>query len=303
MEVTPSKVRFREACDEARGAAGSAGAGAKLAAVGFVPTMGALHRGHLRLLESARAECGFVALSIFVNPLQFGPSEDLSQYPRPVDRDLDAARSMGCDVAFTPTEDEMYPAGPPGVTVDPGPLGDRLEGASRPGHFRGVLTVVAKLLALTGPCRAYFGQKDAQQLELVRRMAAGLDLPVDVVACPTEREIDGLALSSRNRYLSPEERGAAGVLFDALASAAELVRGGERRGDVLRAEMARRIGAEPLARLDYVSVVDEATWEDVRDLRGPARALVAARVGSTRLIDNVALPWEPHAPGVHNRLD
>jgi pantoate--beta-alanine ligase len=193
----------------------------------------------------------------------------------------------------------MYPGGPPEVTVDPGPLGDRLEGRSRPGHFRGVLTVVAKLLHLAGPSRAYFGEKDAQQLALVQRMVNDLDLPVSVVACPTVREPDGLALSSRNGRLSADERGAAPVLFEALSDAAVLVRQGERRCDVLRAEMARRIGGEPLARLDYVAVLDDATWEDVAEVNGPARALAAAWLGATRLIDNLALPWPPTGT-VHN---
>jgi pantoate--beta-alanine ligase len=283
VEVTPSGERFRAACEEARAGGRS---------VGLVPTMGALHQGHGRLIKAARDGCGFVALSIFVNPLQFGAAEDLAAYPRQLDRDLAIADSLRCDLAFTPDEAEMYPGGKPEITVDPGPLGDRLEGASRPGHFRGVLTVVAKLFNLGGPCRAYFGEKDAQQLALIRRMAAGLDFPVEVTGCPIVREIDGLALSSRNAYLEPEQRAAASVLFDALSAAATLARRGDRRADVLRAEMAKRIGAEPLARLDYVAVVDDRTWEDVDELAGPARALVAAKIGSTRLIDNLMLPWE-----------
>jgi len=257
--------------------------------------MGSLHQGHGRLLTQARHDvgpAGLVALSIFVNPLQFSPQEDLNRYPRPLPRDLAVARSLGCDVAFTPQEADMYPRGRPAVTVDPGPLGERMEGRSRPGHFRGVLTVVAKLFSLAGPCSAYFGEKDAQQLALVRRMVQDLDLPVMVVSCPIVREIDGLALSSRNAYLDPEDRRAAPVLFDALSTAASLARGGERRGDVLRAEMAKRIGAEPRARLDYVAIVDDETWEDVAEMTGPARALVAARFGPARLIDNLVLPWD-----------
>ncbi|HEX2090551.1 MAG TPA: pantoate--beta-alanine ligase [Actinomycetota bacterium] len=284
MEVISSAERFRQACEDARSQGES---------VGFVPTMGALHQGHARLLKSARDETGFVALSIFVNPLQFGSGEDLAAYPRTLDRDRAIAESLRTDVLFCPNEGEMYRHGPPDVMVDPGPLGDRLEGASRPGHFRGVLTVVAKLFNLAGPCRAYFGEKDAQQLALVRRMVSDLDSPVIVVGCPTVREIDGLALSSRNSYLSPEERRVAPVLFDALSTAAGLVRGGERRANVLRAEIAKRIGAEPLALLDYVAIVDDTTWEDVETVSGPARALVAARIGPARLIDNLLLPWEP----------
>jgi pantoate--beta-alanine ligase len=243
-------------------------------------------------MARARQETERVAVSIFVNPLQFGPEEDLAEYPRDLDRDLEACEKEGVDAAFVPDADEMYPGGSPEVTVDPGPLGDRLEGAARPGHFRGVCTVVAKLLGIVGPCRAYFGEKDAQQLFIVRRMARDLDFPVEVVGCPTVREPEGLGISSRNTYLSPEEREAAACLYEALARAAWLVEGGERDARVLRAELARRIGAEPLAGLDYVAVVDEDTFEEVDRVRGPSRALVAARIGRTRLIDNLLL--RPH---------
>jgi pantoate--beta-alanine ligase len=281
LELIESRERFRRALAEARAAGRT---------VGFVPTMGDLHRGHASLIERADRECDVVAVSVFVNPLQFESRSDLAAYPRRLQKDRATAQGLGCDVLFAPSEDEMYPSGRPGVTLDPGPMGERLEGASRPGHFRGVLTVVAKLLGLVGPCRAYFGEKDAQQLALVQRMVSDLDLSAVVVPCPTIRDPDGLALSSRNARLSPEERRAAPVLFDALSSAASMARRGERSGDVLRAEMARTIGAEPLARLDYVAVVDERTWEDLGEVTGPARALVAARFGQTRLIDNVALP-------------
>jgi pantoate--beta-alanine ligase len=282
VDVTPEPERFRTACDDAR-AAGRL--------VGFVPTMGALHSGHDRLLGRAREECGYVAVSIFVNPLQFTSAEDLATYPRALEADRAVAEARGCDLIFAPGEEEMYPYGPPEVTVDPGPLGTRLEGASRPGHFRGVLTVVAKLFDLVGPCRAYFGEKDAQQLALIRRMAADLDMTVTVVPCPTVREPDGLALSSRNARLSPEERAAAPVLFEALSDAAVRVREGERDADVLRAEMARTIGANRLARLDYVAIVDDETWDDAKEIEGPCRALTAVSFGSTRLIDNLRLPW------------
>jgi len=252
--------------------------------------MGALHAGHVSLLERARGECGFLTVSIFVNALQFSSPDDLAAYPRTFERDRDVAVANGCDLLFAPSDQEMYPEGRPEVTVDPGPLGDRLEGASRREHFRGVLTVVAKLFNLAGPCRAYFGEKDAQQLVLVRRMVADLNAPVVVVACPTVREPDGLAMSSRNARLSLEERLAAPVLFDALSEAAGLVRRGESRADVIRAAMARTIGAEPLATLDYVAMVDDETWEDLAEIVGPARALVAASLGGTRLIDNLAVP-------------
>jgi pantoate--beta-alanine ligase len=283
VELTGDRAGFRGFCEAAR---------ADGETVGFVPTMGALHRGHTSLVAAARERCGFVAMSIFVNPLQFGPGEDLAEYPRDLDRDLEVADEHGVDVVFAPRVEDMYPAGQPSVTVDPGPLGDRLEGASRPGHLRGVCTVVAKLFGLVGPAMAFFGEKDAQQLTVIRRMVADLDLPVAVVGCPTVREPDGLAVSSRNARLSPEERAASTCLYEALARAAWLVEGGERDPNVLRAEMAKRIGAERLARIDYAAVVDEETFEDVDRLDRPARALVAARIGHTRLIDNLPLRVE-----------
>jgi pantoate--beta-alanine ligase len=282
VEVTSSPDQFKQAMDGAR---------ARGELVGLVPTMGDLHEGHALLIRTAQDACGFVAVSIFVNPLQFGSRADLDAYPRRLDMDRAMASALGADVLFAPGEAEMYPDGGPQVTVDPGPLGGRLEGASRPSHFRGVLTVVAKLFALAGPCRAYFGEKDAQQLALVRRMVHDLNIPVEVVACPTVRAADGLAVSSRNARLSSRDRAAACVLFDSLSTAAALVRRGERRSDLLKAEMARRIGAEPLARLDYVAVVDEERWEERSVIESPSRALVAARFGETRLIDNLLLPW------------
>jgi pantoate--beta-alanine ligase len=296
VDVVESTEGFREACEKARD-------GGNI--VGFVPTMGALHRGHARLLRTARRECGFVALSIFVNPLQFNRRHDLATYPRTLDDDLTMAASLGVDLVFAPAEDEMYPGGRPEVTVDPGTLGERLEGTARPGHFRGVLTVVTKLLNLVGPCRAYFGEKDAQQLELVRRVVRSLDLPATVVSCPTEREPDGLAISSRNALLSTQQRQAAPVLFEALSDAATRARAGERNADILKAEIARLVGAEPLAKLDYVAIVDDATWEEVREIPHPhpSRALVAAYFGDVRLIDNVSLPTCQPAPTMHNTVD
>ncbi len=291
MDVIGSAEVFRLACENAR----SSGA-----VIGFVPTMGALHQGHARLLGQARQDCGVVAMSIFVNPLQFNSPRDLAAYPRTLERDLAQAGSLGVDVAFVPSEDEMYPGGRPEVSVDPGPLGERLEGRSRPGHFRGVLTVVAKLFNLVGPSRAYFGEKDAQQLALVRAMVASLDFPVIVVSCPTVRDPDGLALSSRNGLLSPQQRSAAPVLFEALSDAATRARTGERSADVLRAEIARLIGSERLARIDYVAIVDDVTWEDIARIDGPARAVVAAYLGDVRLIDNLPLPV---GATVHNSGD
>jgi pantoate--beta-alanine ligase len=293
VDVIESADRFRHACDRARADAKD---------VGFVPTMGALHRGHARLLGQARKDCAFVAMSVFVNRLQFNSAQDFATYPRTLERDLAEAASLGVDVSFVPTEEEMYPSGGPRAFVDPGPLGERLEGASRPGHFQGVLTVVARLFDLVGPCHAYFGEKDAQQLALVRRMVAARNLPVTVVPCPIVRDPDGLALSSRNARLSSEQRRAAPILFEALSDAATLARGGERNADVLRAEIARRIGSEPLAWIDYVAIVDDRTWDEVGRIEGPARALVAAYFGDVRLIDNLTLP-EAKGPTVHNSED
>ncbi len=281
MEVIRGIAMARKACDAARSAGRT---------VGFVPTMGAFHDGHVSLVRRARDERDAVVVSIFVNPLQFGPGEDLSRYPRDEERDLSMAGELGVDVVFAPTVEEMYPGGQPEVTVDPGPLGDRLEGAVRPGHFRGVATVVAKLFDVVGPCTAYFGEKDAQQLAVIRRMVRDLSFPVDVVACPTVRELDGLAMSSRNAYLSRDQREAAGCLFLALSEAAEMARAGEREAARLVAAMAREIGATPEARIDYAAVVDEEMFEQVGRISGPARALVAARFGKTRLIDNLLLP-------------
>jgi pantoate--beta-alanine ligase len=290
VEVTGDRDGLRETCESAR---------AEGETVGLVATMGALHEGHRSLVARAREECGVVVVSIFVNPLQFEAAGDLAEYPRDVDGDLALLDRDGVDVVFTPAAEEMYPSGRPEVTVDPGPIGDRLEGASRPGHFRGVCTVVAKLIGLVGPSRTYFGEKDAQQLAVIRRMVRDLDLPAEVMGCPTVRERDGVALSSRNARLSTDERHAATSLYEALARAAWLVEGGEAAAGVLKAEMAKRIGMEAPARLDYVAVVDEDTFEEVDRVRGPARALVAARFGDVRLIDNV--PLRPGAAGENPR--
>lgn len=260
--------------------------------VGLVPTMGAVHDGHRSLIRRAREERDLVIVSIFVNPTQFADPGDLETYPRDEGRDLEIARRDGVDVVFAPSVEEMYPGGGSEVSVDPGPLGDRIEGASRPGHFRAVATVVAKLFNAAGACRAYFGEKDAQQLAVVRRMARDLSFPVEVVACPTVREPDGLAMSSRNVRLAPEQREAAGCLFLALSEASALARAGERDAARLVAAMAREVGATPAARLDHAAVVDEETFEEVRTIVRPARALVAAWFGDVRLIDNLLLPLD-----------
>jgi pantoate--beta-alanine ligase len=260
--------------------------------VGLVPTMGAFHGGHVSLFRRARAERDLVVVSLFVNPLQFGDPDDLAAYPRDEDADLAVAEREGSDVVFAPGIEEMVPPGlvEARIAVDPGALGERLEGAARPGHFRGVATVVAELFHAVGPCAAYFGEKDAQQLAVIRRMVRDLSFPVEVVACPTVREPDGLAMSSRNARLSPEQREAAPCLFLALSEAATAVRDGERDAATLVALMAREIGATPQARLDYAAVIDDETFEEIRTIERTARALVAARFGEVRLIDNLLLP-------------
>jgi pantoate--beta-alanine ligase len=258
--------------------------------VGLVPTLGALHEGHGSLVRAANERCARVAVSIFVNPLQFGPHEDFDRYPRPEDEDLAMCERLGVDTVWMPPEQEVFPPGLELSAPDPGPVGATFEGVSRPGHFTGVLKVVHRLFDVTGPSTAFFGQKDAQQLFLVRRMVTDLALPIEIVACPTVREPDGLALSTRNRYLSSEEREQAGCLFLALTEAAALAHGGERDARVLVAAMAREIGATELATLDYAAIVNEATFDAIQTIEASARAIVAARFPSARLIDNLLLP-------------
>jgi pantoate--beta-alanine ligase len=266
------------------------------ASVGLVPTMGALHDGHRSLMRAARAASDRVVVSIFVNPLQFGDGEDLERYPRDEEADLAICETERTNVVWAPPVEEVYPLGESLPHPDPGDVGDLYEGAARPGHFGGVLQVVHRLFDVVGSCDAFFGDKDAQQLFLVRRMVEDEPaLGVRVVACPTVREPDGLAVSSRNAYLSPEEREQAGCLFLALTEAVERARGGERDANLLVAVMAREIGATPLARLDYAAVVDEATFEPIGVVDRSARAIVAARFPSARLIDNLPLP-EPRNP-------
>jgi pantoate--beta-alanine ligase len=257
--------------------------------VGLVPTMGYLHAGHVSLVERARRENEHVVTSLFVNPTQFGPQEDLARYPRDLDRDRALLSAAGCDLLFAPTVADMYPHGTE-TTVDVGSVAQPLEGERRPGHFRGVATVVLKLLHIVQPTRAYFGQKDAQQLGVIRRMVRDLNVPVEIVGCPTVREPDGLALSSRNSYLDPEDRRAAPVLNRALQAARTAWEAGERRADALRDAMARVLAAEPRARVDYVSVADPLTFRELDVLEGPALLSMAVFVGRARLIDNLVLP-------------
>jgi pantoate--beta-alanine ligase len=278
VRVITTIAETRAALDDHRQAGGS---------VGLVPTMGSLHAGHLSLVERAVAERDVVVVSVFVNPLQFGPTEDFAAYPRDLDQDVGLAADIGADLVFAPAVEEMYP-GPAVTRVVVGEISEPLEGAARPGHFVGVATVVAKLFSIVGPSSAYFGEKDFQQLQVVTRMAADLSLPVVVVPCPTVRESDGLALSSRNAYLSPAERAAAPVLQRALRAGVDAIeRDGVRDGAEVRRLMAEMIEAEPLARLEYAEVVSAATLRPVEPLAGSLRLLTAARFGRARLIDNV----------------
>jgi len=257
--------------------------------VGLVPTMGYLHEGHLSLARHARAESDHVVASIFVNPTQFGPADDYQRYPRDPERDLRLLEAEGTDVVFMPSVEEMYPAGFDIWVEVGGSLTDRLEAAARPGHFRGVTTVVAKLFEIVRPQRAYFGEKDAQQLAVIRKMVADLNMDLEVVGLPTMREADGLAMSSRNAYLSPEERQAAAVLWRSLCRARELFDGGERSAEAIRRAMQAVLAQEPLAHVEYVSVADTATLQELEAIEGPALVSLAVGMGRTRLIDNVTL--------------
>lgn len=256
--------------------------------VGLVPTMGFLHEGHLSLVRQARAECASVVVSIFVNPTQFGPQEDLASYPRDLDRDLTMLREAQVDLVWTPAAAEVYPPGFQ-TYIQAEELSRPLEGARRPGHFRGVATVVAKLFNAFLPQRAYFGQKDAQQVAVVRRMATDLNFPVDIVVCPTVREPDGLAMSSRNAYLTPAERKAATVLYRALETARAAFLGGERDAGQLRTAMSDVLGAEPLARPVYVSAADPETLAELNGRASRALLSMAVFFGKTALIDNVVV--------------
>lgn len=259
--------------------------------IGFVPTMGALHEGHLALVDAARAGSDVVLMSIFVNPTQFGPNEDLSRYPRPLERDRGFAAARGVAALFLPSVEAMYPPGSE-VRVTPGPTASRWEGEHRPGHFAGVLTVVAKLFNMVQPDVAWFGQKDYQQVTLVQGMVRDLDIPVTIEVVPTVREVDGLALSSRNAFLSAADREQALGLSRALAAAGEAFRSGEARSSALERVMQGGLAVHPGVRVEYIAIVDPRTLEPVAEARPGTVILVAARVGSTRLIDNLILSRE-----------
>jgi pantoate--beta-alanine ligase len=256
--------------------------------VGFVPTMGYLHEGHLTLVKRAKAENSSVVVSIFVNPTQFGPQEDFAKYPRDPKRDLAMLEKEKVDIVFMPSVAEMYP---PQFSswVEVGKISERLEGASRPGHFRGVATVVAKLFNIVQPDRAYFGQKDAQQLVVIKKMVAEFNMNLEVVAVPTVREPDGLAMSSRNIYLNPEERKAALVLYQALTLAQKLFSQGEKDAQAIRQKMTELIQKQPLANIEYISIADAETLDELDTVNPPALVSLAVKIGKTRLIDNVVL--------------
>jgi pantoate--beta-alanine ligase len=256
--------------------------------LGFVPTMGALHEGHASLVRASKAQCQATAVSIFINPLQFGPTEDLGKYPRALERDSELLRDLGADVLFAPTVNQMYPLGAT-TYVEVGGISDRLDGASRPGHFRGVATVVAKLFEIVRPDRAFFGQKDAAQVAVLRRMVRDLDMDVELLVCPIVREKDGLAMSSRNVYLNPEQRKQALVLNRSLMRVQHTADVGERNVAKLIEIGKSLIAEEPAARLDYFAIVDPDSLEPVSDISRGALVAVAAYVGATRLIDNMLL--------------
>ncbi len=262
--------------------------------LGLVPTMGALHEGHLSLIRQAQMQCSPVVASIFVNPKQFGPSEDFQKYPRMLEADRDTLKRLGVNYLFAPSAPEMYPQGFGTAVIVEG-LSDRLEGKSRPGHFRGVTTVVLKLFEIAQPRMAYFGRKDAQQVQIIRRMVRDLNLDVEVVACPIVREASGLALSSRNAYLADGDREAATVLFRSLEAVGNEIRSGERNPVELLAKLGRVIGAQPRVALDYAEIVDVETFEPVMILSRASYLLIAARIGETRLIDNALI--EPQGDG------
>lgn len=279
--ITITRVdELRAYCDDARAADRS---------VGLVPTMGFFHAGHRSLMRAARGATGVVVVTLFVNPTQFGPNEDLDAYPRDLDGDRAVAEAEGVDALFVPTVDSMYPDGPPLTRVHVERLTADLCGASRPVHFDGVTTVVTKLFSIVGRCEAFFGRKDYQQLAVIRRMTRDLNLPVEVTGCPLVREPDGIAMSSRNAYLQPDEREAARVLSSSLQAAAEAATAGERRATALEALVRDRVAAEPLVALEYAEVRDATTLEPVDELRGSVVLALAAAVGRARLIDNVVL--------------
>jgi len=282
MEVIKKKDKMRGLVDEAK---------ARGDTVGLVPTMGFFHEGHLELMRRARAECDVVVVTLFVNPTQFGPGEDLDAYPRDFERDRALAESVGVDYIFAPEVEEMYPEGA-ATFVEVEELHRVMCGRTRPGHFRGVATIVSKLFNIVPAHRAYFGQKDAQQLVIIRKMAADLDFPIEIISVPTVRESDGVAMSSRNTYLEPEEREQAIALHRSLEAARLLVEQGQRQAGKIRSAMENLISTFPLVNLEYISICDNIFLRPLEELSGEVLVAVAARIGRARLIDNMVLKIE-----------
>ncbi|MBU1259784.1 MAG: pantoate--beta-alanine ligase [Planctomycetes bacterium] len=259
--------------------------------IGLVPTMGALHEGHFSLIKAAKKQCDFVAVSIFVNPTQFGPGEDLAKYPRPFDADVKACKELGVDIIFAPSDKEMYPE--KNITwVNVEKLSEPLCGKSRPGHFRGVATVCAKLFNIVQPDVAFFGQKDAQQAVIIQRMVADLNMPMEIVVCPTVRQIDGLAMSSRNKYLNDKERKDAALLYAALQEAEMLIGAGVRKSSELVREMEKILKISKQIKVEYISIVNAQTLDEIDEVKGKVLIAIAAKLGSARLIDNIMLDVE-----------
>lgn len=288
MLILQTIKETRKACATARAVAGSA------STLGLVPTMGALHAGHLSLIRAAKKQSDIVVATIFVNPTQFGPNEDFARYPRTFAQDCALLEAEGVDLLFAPTVEEMYPTGASRTFIEVPGISDRLDGLSRPGHFRGVATVVAKLFHIVSPDFAYFGQKDAAQVAVLRAMVQDLNLPVELIVCPTVREPEGLALSSRNQYLSADERSHALVLSQSLASASAMSIDGLHDAAQLRSSILHRLQSSPTLKIDYIEIVDPATLESVSDVQGGALIAIAAWIGKTRLIDNALLPATQH---------
>ena len=284
MQILRTIQETRQACATARAAKG------KSTTLGLVPTMGALHAGHLSLIRAAKQQCDIVVATIFVNPTQFGPNEDFTRYPRTFASDCALLEAEGVDLLFAPTVEEMYPTGTSRTFIEVPGITDRLDGLSRPGHFRGVATVVAKLFHIVSPDLAYFGQKDAAQVAVLRAMVHDLNFPVELVVCPTVREPEGLALSSRNQYLSADERSHALLLSQSLASATAMASEGTHDAAQLKSSILQHLQSSPTLKIDYVEIVDPTTLEPITDLQGGALIAIAAWIGKTRLIDNALLP-------------
>jgi pantoate--beta-alanine ligase len=287
--ISPPKLQLVTTVEEVRSAVEAVRAAG--GTVGLVPTMGALHEGHLSLVDASQAECDRTVVSIFVNPTQFGPREDLARYPRDLERDLQLLEARGCWLVFAPNVEEVYPPGHQ-TFVEVGAVAEPWEGACRPGHFRGVATVVLKLFQMVGAQRAYFGRKDYQQALVVRQMASDFNLPTEICVCSIIREADGLALSSRNAYLSPDQRQRATSLWRSLQLAASLILGGETDAETISERMRECLQAGGVTSIEYIALVEAGTVQPVSKITGPVVAMVAARVGQTRLIDNhtLALP-------------